>query len=57
MYVIVIDFTIDLDYGDVVYHRFDPEMHLKITKNLEQVHYTATGCDWCMEKYMKTEAL
>ena len=22
-----------LDYGDIIYHRFDPEMHLKITKS------------------------
>ena len=30
-----------LDYGDIIYHRFDPEMHLEITKKLEQVHYSA----------------
>ena len=30
-----------LDYGDIIYHRFDPEMHLEITKRLEQVQYSA----------------
>ena len=30
-----------LDYGDIIYHRFDPEMHLEITKKLEQVQYSA----------------
>ena len=29
-----------LDYGDIIYHRFDPEMHLEITKKLEQVQYS-----------------
>ncbi len=31
-----------LDYGDIIYHRFDPEMHLEITKRLGQVQYSAT---------------
>ena len=26
---------------EIVYHRVDPEMHLEITKKLEQVQYTA----------------
>ena len=30
-----------LDYGDIIYHRFAPEMHLEITKKLEQVEYSA----------------
>ena len=30
-----------LDYGDIIYHRFDPEMHLEFTKKLEQVQYSA----------------
>ena len=30
-----------LDYGDIIYHRFDPEMHLEITRKLEQVQYSA----------------
>ena len=30
-----------LDYGDIIYHRFDPEMHLEITRKLEQVKYSA----------------
>ena len=29
-----------LDYGDIIYHRFEPEMHLEITKKLEQVQYS-----------------
>ena len=30
-----------LDYGDIVYHRHDPEMHLSFTEQLEQVQYNA----------------
>ena len=30
-----------LDYRDIIYHKFDPEMHLEITKKLEQVQYSA----------------
>ena len=30
-----------LDYGDIIYHRFDPEMHFEITRKLEQVQYSA----------------
>ena len=29
-----------LDYGDIVYHTHDPEMHLGFTEQLEQVHYS-----------------
>ena len=30
-----------LDYGDIMYHKFDPNMHLEFTKKLEQVEYSA----------------
>ena len=30
-----------LDYGDIVYHKHDPEMHLSFTEQLEQVQYNA----------------
>ena len=29
-----------LDYGDIVYHRCDPEMRLKFTQRLEQTQYS-----------------
>ena len=30
-----------LDYGNIIYHTFDPNMHLEFTKKLEQVQYSA----------------
>ena len=30
-----------LDYGDIVYHKYDPEMKLDVTKKLEQTQYSA----------------
>ena len=30
-----------LDYGDIIYHRYDPEMILNVTKRLEQTQYHA----------------
>ena len=30
-----------LDYGDIIYHKFDPELILKFTKKLETVQYSA----------------
>ena len=30
-----------LDNGDIIYHKFDPNMHLEFTKKLEQVQYSA----------------
>ena len=30
-----------LDYGDIVYHKYDPEMRQDITKRLEQTQYSA----------------
>ena len=30
-----------LDYGDIVYHRHDPEMMLSLTKRIEQTQYSA----------------
>ena len=30
-----------LDYGDIIYHKPDPEMKLDITKRLEQTQYSA----------------
>ena len=30
-----------LDYGDIVYHKHEPEMHLSCTEQLEQVRYNA----------------
>ena len=29
-----------LDYGDIVYHRCDPEMRLKFTQRLERTQYS-----------------
>ena len=29
------------DYGDVIDHKFDPELTLEFTKKLETVHYSA----------------
>ena len=31
-----------LDYGDIIYHNFDPELTLQFTKKLETVQYSAT---------------
>ena len=30
-----------LDYGDIIYHKFDPDMRSTVTKSIEQVQYTA----------------
>ena len=30
-----------LDYGDTVYHKYDPEMKIDVTKKLEQTQYSA----------------
>ena len=30
-----------LDYGDIIYHRFDQDMEITITNNIEQAQYTA----------------
>ena len=30
-----------LDYGDIIYHRFDPNMSLDLTSKLEQTQYSA----------------
>ena len=30
-----------LDYGDLLYHRYDPEMRLGFTQKLEQTQYSA----------------
>ena len=32
-----------LDYGDIIYHKFDPNMHLQFTKKLEQVKFLIPG--------------
>ena len=29
-----------LDYCDIIYHRFDPDMKSAITKNIERTQYT-----------------
>ena len=30
-----------LDYGDIIYHKFDPEWTLEFTKKLDTVQYSA----------------
>ena len=30
-----------LDYGDIIYHKHDPELRLDFTKRLEQTQYSA----------------
>ena len=30
-----------LDYGDIIYHKFDPEVTLEFTRKLESTQYTA----------------
>ena len=30
-----------LDYGDIIYHKYDPEMRLTFTQRLEQTQYSA----------------
>ena len=30
-----------LDYGDIIYHKYDPEMRLNFTQRLEQTQYCA----------------
>ena len=30
-----------LDYGDIIYHKYDPEMHLNLTQKLEETQYLA----------------
>ena len=30
-----------LNYGDIIYHKFDPEMRLTITQRLDQMQYLA----------------
>ena len=29
-----------LDYGDIIYHRFDPNMSLALTRKIEQMQYS-----------------
>ena len=31
-----------LDYGDIIYHKYDPEFELDFTKTLESTQYSAT---------------
>ena len=33
--------TPHLDYGDIIYHKYDPQMHLNFTQRLEQAQYCA----------------
>ena len=41
-----------LDYGDIIYHRFDPEMHLEIIKKIGAgTIFSGFGSDWHMEGY------
>ena len=30
-----------LDYGDIIYHKFDPELTMEFTRKLESTQYTA----------------
>ena len=30
-----------LDYGDIIYHKYDPEMHLHFAQKLGQIQYSA----------------
>ena len=30
-----------LDYGDIVFHRHDPEIKLDLTRRIEQIQYSA----------------
>ena len=30
-----------LDYGDIIYHKYDPQMHLNFTQRLERTQYCA----------------
>ena len=30
-----------LDYGDIIYHKYDPQMHLNFTQRLERTQYSA----------------
>ena len=30
-----------LDYGDIIYHKYDPDLRLDLTKRLEQTQYSA----------------
>jgi len=47
----------NLDYGNIVYHKFYSEMHLEITKKLERAPiFSGFGRDWGVEGYKKTEA-
>ena len=32
----------DLDYGDIIYHTYDPNLSSFLTKHLEQVKYTVS---------------
>ena len=31
-----------LDYGNIIYHRYDPEMQSTFTQRLEKIQYSAT---------------
>ena len=38
-----------LDYGDIIYHKYDPEHTLELTKKLESTQYSAAldvSCSW-----------
>ena len=39
MYILYL--RLHLDYGDIIYHKFDPELTLEFTKKLETVQYSA----------------
>ena len=39
MYILYL--RLQLDYGDIIYHKFDPELTLEFTKKLETVQYSA----------------
>ncbi len=40
-YVAIVQVRPNIDYGDVLYHRYDPEMPLGFTQNLEKRQYSA----------------
>ena len=47
-----------LDYGDIIYHKFDPNMHLEFTKKVEASSMLSCfGGHRCVEGYKQTETL
>ena len=47
-----------LDYGDIIYHRFDPDMKSTITKKYRTSSvYGSSGCHRCLERNQQAKTI